>query len=146
MSKEILIKIIREEIEKFNQGGVLLIYGKPLEDGTRRLYITNIKQLSQHNRLKKDNTDAVPNRNATIGKPDEVYRIALEDGKLKAKGVSWTSNDSMKNVLGLSSNNVGLHYNKTPLHERTLYYNSIPKVLNELEGFITALSDVKWNG
>jgi hypothetical protein len=128
----------------FNQGGALLIYGQPQEDGTRRLYATLSKQYAQHDRNKVGGDKGIANRNMTIG--DQVYRLSLENGKLKAKGVMWGSDDNKRKALGLSGNNVGLHHNKTPLHQETLHFNNIQTMLNRLNASIVALPDVKWMG
>lgn len=128
----------------YTQGGIILLYGKPLEDGTRRLYVTWVKQLNQFNRFKKDNSNAIPNRNAVLG--NQIYRLTLEDGKLKAKGVAWPSDDAMKKSLGISGNSVGLHYNKTPLHQDTLLFNDIGQAVSRLQGSIVHLPQVRWVG
>ena len=132
------------EAEIYNQGGVLFIYGKPLSDGSKRLYATNIKNLAHHNRLKKDNSDGQTNRNAIIG--NQVSRIALENGKLISKGVAWSSDASRRDITGVSGNNVGLNYNKTPLHQESLMFNNITQALNQLQSSLMSLPDVRWNG
>lgn len=128
----------------YNQGGALLIYGAPLEDGTRRLYATLAKQLTHQNRVKMDSSAGIPNRNVTIS--NDVYRISMIDGRLKVNGVAWSSPDNMKKALGMNGNNVGLHYNKTPMHQETLQYNSIQKMLSNLHGSIVHLPNVRWQG
>lgn len=128
----------------YNQGGTLLLYGQPLEDGSRRLYVTTAKQLSHQDRVKKDSSAGIPNRNVSIS--NNVYRLSMENGRLKAKGVAWSSPDGMKKALGLNGSNVGLHYNKTPMHQETLKFNSIEKMLINLHDSIVHIPDVRWQG
>lgn len=128
----------------YTQGGIILLYGKPLDDNTRRLYVTWVKQLNQFDRFKKNNTSGQPNRNAILG--NQIYRVTLEDGKLKVKGVSWPSDDVMKQSLGIKGNSVGLNYNKTPLHQDTLLFNDIGQAVSRLQGSIVNLPQVRWVG
>ena len=75
---------------------------------------------------------------------NDVYRLSMVDGKLLPKGVAWSSPDNMRKALGLNGSNVGLHYNKTPMHQQTLEFNSIGKMLPALKDSIIHLPDVRW--
>lgn len=138
----LLRKYLNEEI--YLQGGVILIYGKPLNDNTRRLYVTTVKQLAQHNRFKKGNLNGKPNRNITID--SQIYRLSIVDDKLKANGVSFPNEFIKNNTLGIQGNNLGLNFNKTPIHQQTLQFNNISQMINKLHDSIVALPNVKWQG
>ena len=126
------------------QGGALLMYGRPLEDGTKRLYAMLTKQLSHHNRNKVGGGKGKENRN--IIKTSPIYRISIENGKLKLNGVIWGNDEVRNQALGLNGDSVGLHYNKTPLHQEALRFNNLGEMIGSLKGSILALPNVKWMG
>jgi len=133
-----------DEGKIWEQGGVLLILGEKLEGDEQRLYVTTIKNLSELNRNKMDQTKGVPARMAVLG--NQVYRLSIIDGKLKAQGVAWGTPSIMLKKLGLVKNAVSLNNNKTPLHWETLQYNNIGQALHAISGQIFKLPNIKWIG
>jgi hypothetical protein len=126
----------------FNQGGVILIKGAKLEDGTQKLYVTTVSNRMGLDRTKVDNTEGKRATMAVLGNP--VYKLSIVDGKLKAQGVAWNSVWSMFKVLGISGNSVAVNNNKTPLHWETLKYNNIAQAVSNTSQQILRLPNIKW--
>ncbi len=126
----------------FNQGGVILIKGAKLEDGTQKLYITTVSNRLGLDRTKVDNTKGKRATMAVLG--NQIYKLSIVDGKLKAQGVAWNSVWSMFKILGISGNSVAVNNNKTPLHWETLKYNNIAKAVSDNSQQILAIPNIKW--
>ena len=73
------------------------------------------------------NESAKPAMMAVLG--NQVFRVAMVDGVLKAQGVAWSSEGSMLKILGLTRRDVVLNNQKTPLHWETLQTDVIHKAL-----------------
>jgi len=136
-------KELNETDNLYKVGGVLLIKGARLEDGTQRLYITATRNILGLERLKVDDTKGKPATMAVLG--NQVYRVNIVDGRLKAQGVAWTNEGSMLKHLGLTRRDVALNNNKTPLHWETLKSNNIGQALHQLQGQILGLQNIKFN-
>lgn len=128
----------------WNQGGVLLIKGAPLEDGSQRLYVTTINNRLGLDRYKKDDSKGQPVTMAVLG--NQVYRVSLVDGKLKAQGVAWSSEQKQLQFLGLKKFSVGINNNKTPLHWETLKFNNIAQAINTIGGQLLNMPNIRWVG
>ena len=128
----------------YNRGGVLLIKGAPLEDGTQRLYATTINNRLGLDRFKKDQSKGQAVTMAVLG--NQVYRLSIVDGKLKAQGVAWSSEQKQLQYLGLNKFSVGVNNNKTPLHWETLKYNNIAQAINSIGGQILNIPNIRWVG
>lgn len=128
----------------WNQGGVLLIKGLPQEDGTQRLYATTTKNLLNLNRTKVNSEVGKPADMAVLG--NDVVRISIEDGRLKAHKIGWSSPENMRKQLAIDKKGVVLNNNKTPLHWETLQYNNIGQALSKTSGQIMNLQGIKWIG
>lgn len=111
----------------YTKGGVLLIIGTPMANGQPSLYVTQVNSLMQLNRKKVDNSDGKPAMMAILG--NQVFRVAMVDGILKAQGVAWSSEGSMLKILGLTRRDVVLNNQKTPIHWETLQTDVIHKAL-----------------
>jgi len=133
---------ISETDDVFNQGGVILIKGAKLEDGTQKLYVTTISNRLGLDRTKVDNTEGKKATMAVLG--NQIYKLSVVDGKLKAQGVAWNSHWSMLKALGLSGNSVAVNNNKTPLHWETLKFNNIAKAVSDNNEQILRLPNIKW--
>lgn len=109
--------------ENIGKGSVLLIKGRPTENG-RRLYVTMINGYSE----------IKPGVIMTfLG--DQIYRVVRRDGKYYGVKVDYQGEDGLKGVLNLK--NVGrpsivLNHNKTPYHWMTLKHLDIGSALREL--------------
>ncbi len=128
----------------WNQGGVILIKGTPQEDGTQRLYATTTKNLLNLKRVKTNSEEGRPADMAVIG--NQVVRISILDGRLKANNVGWTSPEGMRKQLAIDRKGVVLNNNKTPLHWETLQFNNIGQAISKLSGQILNLKGIKWVG
>jgi len=137
-------KEIDEVENRFLKGGILLLKGAKLEDGTQRLYVTAVNKLMGLNRVKKDETQGQPATMAVLG--NQVFRVGLVDGRLKAQGIDWSSEGSMLKHLGLTRRDVALNNQKTPLHWETLKTDNIAQALNTNSQQILALPEIKWVG
>lgn len=128
----------------YNKDGVILIKGAPLEDGSQRLYVTTINNRLGLDRYKKDLSKGKPATMAVLG--NQVYRVSIVDGRLKAQGVAWSSEQKQLQFLGLKNFSVGVNNNKTPLHWETLKYNNIAQALNSIGAQILNLPNIRWVG
>ena len=128
----------------WDRGGVLLIKGAPLEDGSQRLYVTTINNRMGLDRFKADTSNGKPVTMAVLG--NQVYRLSIVDGRLKAQGVAWSSEQKQLQYLGLKNFSVGVNDNKTPLHWETLKFNNIAQAINTVGGQILNLPNIKWVG
>jgi hypothetical protein len=143
-----LRKYIREILENASNlwinGGILLIKGKDFEDGTQPLYAVHIVNLMQLDRKKKDETEGAPAKMAILG--DDLYRVILDNGKLRAAKIDWKNLGSISRTLkfnGRQSHAVTLNNNKTPLHWETLKYNYFPKMFMEMGSEIMNIPNIK---
>jgi GNAT superfamily N-acetyltransferase len=142
-----MIRKLNETLTEDNlwdRGGVILIKGAPLEDGSQRLYATTINNRMGLDRFKNDNSKGKAVTMAVLG--NQVYRVSIVDGKLKAQGVAWSSEQKQLQYLGLKNFSVGINNNKTPLHWETLKFNNIAQALNTVGGQILNLPNIKWVG
>lgn len=128
----------------YDRGGILLIKGAELETGQRRLFVTAINNRLGLDRKKVDNTDGKAATMAVLG--NQVYRVSIVDGKLKAQGVQWKNEYSMLKALGLKDHSVAVNNNKTPLHWETLKSNNIAMAINNNSQQILALPEIRWVG
>lgn len=133
---------LTENNNLWNQGGVILIKGLPLEDKTQRLYVTTISNRLALDRNKVDSTAGKPATMVVLR--NQIYRLTIVDGRLKAQGVAWSSDANMLKALGLSNHSVALNNNKTPLHWDTLKYNNIAKALNQIGSQVLNLPGIRW--
>jgi len=133
--------------EKLTKNGTLLILGNKLEDGSRRLYISYVKYTANYNRNKVNTTDAgKPVNMVNINPNTTIYRIKIEDGKIKLAGVDFKDNAAKELSLGIKTNNVGLNNEKTPLHWESLKYNDVAKTVFNLKSQIANIQNVRWVG
>lgn len=123
---------------------VILIKGQALDDNTKRLYVTLVKNPLHLDRVKTNNSKGQPARMVIL--KNQIYRLSIVDGKLKAQGVAWNSDQSMINKLGLSTKAVAINNNKTPLHWETMKYNDIAQAIRSVSGEILNMPDIRWIG
>jgi hypothetical protein len=126
----------------FLQGGILLIKGPKLENGIQYLYITATTNLLGLDRKKVDLSAGQMAKMAVLG--NQVYRLGIVDGKLKALGVAWNSEASMLKNVGLSRLGVALNNNKTPMHWETLKFNNVAQAVSQLSGQILGIQGIKF--
>ena len=134
-----------DEVENWNKFGTLFIKGPALEDGTHRLYATSINNVMVLDRKKVDNSSGQSAKMAVFGN-NQVFRVGVVDGKLKAMGVAWNSTQSMLEKMGLTKTSVVLHYNKTPHHEDSLKITQVPQAINSLSPALQNIPNIRWVG
>lgn len=110
--------------ESIGRGSVLLIKGRPTENG-RFLYVTTIKGYAEI----KPGIKMV-----FIG--DTIYRVIYKgNGKFAGRKVSYRGEDGLKGVFNMKNPgrpSVVLNHNKTPFHWITLKHLDIGSALREI--------------
>lgn len=134
-----------DEAMEYPKFGTLFIKGPALEDGTHRIYVTSVNKVMVLDRKKVDNTSGQSARMAVFGN-NQVFRVGMVDGRLKALGVDWKTTQSMLEKMGLTKTSVVLHYNKTPLHEDSLTITQIPQAINSLSSALQNIPNIRWVG
>ncbi len=132
------------EADLWIKGGVIFIKGENLENGEKRLFATYINNLVNVDRIKKDREEGKPGKMVTFGNND-VFRIMMVDGRLKAVGVMWNSKETMLKKLGMTGTSVVLNNKKTPLHWESLAYTFIPMAVNILSPVLKQEKGIEWN-
>jgi hypothetical protein len=134
-----------DEVENWDKFGTLFIKGPALEDGTHRLYATSVNNVLVLDRKKVDDSSGQSAKMAVFGN-NQVFRVGVVDGKLKAMGVDWKSTQSMLEKMGLTKTSVVLHYNKTPHHEDSLKITQVPQAINSLSSALQNIPNIRWVG
>jgi hypothetical protein len=134
-----------DEAMEYPKFGTLFIKGPALEDGTHRLYATSVNNVMVLDRKKTDDSSGQSARMAVFGN-NQVFRVGLVDGRLKALGVAWNTTQSMLEKMGLTKTSVVLHYNKTPLHKDSLTITQIPQAINSLSSALQNIPNIRWVG
>jgi hypothetical protein len=134
-----------DEVENWDKFGTLFIKGPALEDGTHRLYATSVNNVLVLDRKKVDDSSGQSAKMAVFGN-NQVFRVGVVDGKLKAMGVDWKSTQSMLEKMGLTKTSVVLHYNKTPHHEDSLKITQVPQTINSLSSALQNIPNIRWVG
>lgn len=134
-----------DEAMEYPKFGALFIKGPALEDGTHRLYATSVNNVMVLDRKKADDSSGQSAKMAVFGN-NQVFRVGLIDGRLKAIGVDWKTTQSMLEKMGLTKTSVVLHYNKTPLHEDSLTITQVPQAINSLNSALQNIPNIRWVG
>lgn len=123
---------------KYNQGGALLLIGKPLKDGKQRLYITTVENIIERPRIKSKGEEGLSGKIVIIN-PGNVYIVMIQrDGELVANRIQFN-----KDALGLNSSySLALNYHKTPYWEQSLVEN-IPSFLKKYKNLILSGENTK---
>jgi hypothetical protein len=144
LRKEIY-NIIKESYlnESFNKNGVVFIKGKTLENGKKKLYAVNIKNIKILDRFNKKNEEREPAKMINFGN-NEVFKIIEENNKLIPIKIFWKSEQSILNSLGLNDKSVVLNDKKTPFHWSSLKYENVKEAVNKLSDSLKEIEDVEW--
>lgn len=137
-----------EQINESNlliKHGVLFIKGEKVEGEKRRLFVTHVNTLINIAKIKKDKEEGKPGKMVNFG-DNQVFRVLMVDGRLKAVGVSWGTKEIMSKKLGMIGTSLVLKDSKTPWHWESLSYTSIPTALNKLSTVLEQEKDIIWNG
>ncbi len=150
-------KLVRKTLNEgpiWNQGGIVLIKGEPIEDGTQKLYATSVRNLieikpGQKEKLGPLGSPSTPAKDAVkmavLG--DDFFRIKYDDkGDLKAFKVGWKNEPSLAKMLSFKNHKVSvvLNNNKTPLHWETLQFKNIGMMLNQINSQILGINNVNF--
>lgn len=143
---------ILNESNVWHDGGILLIKGAKLPDGTQRLYATHIKKILELPRNRKDDTSGVAARMAILS--DIFYVIKQipdpqNQGATLLKGfkMDYRNDVYLSKVLKMKnqSASVVLNNKKTPLHWESLRFNNLPAMFSRIGNDIKQLPDIKWD-
>ena len=122
------------ESAKWTQGGILLLLGKKLKSGKKKLFIVRAKNVST---LQRANLPA-----EMVNLYPDIYIVREENGKLVGKQIMY-DDKTLKNSLGLSSLNIVLNKNKTPYWRNTILETDLNKVLREMQSVIKGIEDIE---
>jgi hypothetical protein len=119
---------------KWNQGGWLLIKGKPNKEGKSHIFAAQVRNVSQLARYKTSGKEGIPVNMANLY-PDFYGIVTDSSGELKAmKLISDTA--YIDKWIGLKNLSVGLNKNKTLNWRETIAETSLSKVLKSNEGLL----------
>ena len=118
----------------------VLILGKKLEDGSKRLFACNLKTVIHSPRTKNNSQEGSPAKMVILY--DDTYRIEMDgSGKLSSSKISGRDK-----ALGILGNKIALNKNKTPYHWISTNYQSIGQLLSGMGEIIKSIPDVRWKG
>ena len=109
--------------ESIGRGSVLLIKGRPVENG-RHLYVTQITGYAE-----------IKPGIKMVFLGDQIYRVKYRDGNFIGKKVYIKQDENLASVLNLKNPDrpsIVLNHNKTPFHWSTLKHTDIGTALREL--------------
>jgi hypothetical protein len=109
--------------ESIGRGSVLLIKGRPVENG-RHLYVTQITGYAE-----------IKPGIKMVFLGDQIYRVKYRDGNFIGKKVYIKQDENLASVLNLKNPerpSIVLNHNKTPFHWSTLKHTDIGTALREL--------------
>jgi hypothetical protein len=109
--------------ESIGRGSVLLIKGRPVENG-RHLYVTQITGYAE-----------IKPGIKMVFLGDQIYRVKYRDGNFIGKKVYIKQDENLASVLNLKNPDrpsIVLNHNKTPFHWSTLKHADIGTALREL--------------
>lgn len=116
---------------KWNQGGWLLIKGKPDKDGKSYVFAAQVKGVSELARYKSGGKQGIPVNMANLY-PDFYGIIINSSGEIK--GMKLISDPTyIEKWMGLKNYSVGLNKNKTLYWRDTITETSLNKVLKANE-------------
>jgi hypothetical protein len=121
------------ENDKYQKGGVLLIKGPKDTEGKHRLFITIVNDIIHKNGGLQM---------AILG--NMFARLTIKNGQLGIERIHWDSPTSMLAAAGLTTRAVALHYNKTPLHNKTLQFDNFNSAIESVSDYLLAQKDINW--
>jgi hypothetical protein len=122
-----------ENYVNWKQGGIVFILGKPNSTGKRGLFIGKVKNLVEQKRTGQ------PVQMATLF--SDLYRVRNINGELIGRSIMY-DDQSLENMIGLRSLNVGMNKTKTPFWSDTISQMSIPKVIKTFSEEINKMTDL----
>lgn len=129
---------INEMMEGYKEGGMVLIYGKKLENDEKRLFIVPIKNVIHSPRERIGGKEGSPAKMVIL--QDDTYRIEMDSsGDFTTHKISGRDK-----ALGISGNKIALNKNKTPYHWESTKYQSMGKLLKEMGPILKSMPEVRW--
>lgn len=125
------------------QGGVLLIKGS-VHNGKHRLFATNIRNLLELDRFKKDNSKGQAAKMAILG--DDFWRLVHEDGRIVPKKIAWRNDATLTKMLRFKNQSISvvLNNNKTPRHWETLQFNNVHTMISKIGFYLETIENIEW--
>jgi hypothetical protein len=129
---------LNEMMDGYTQGGMVLILGKKLENGEKRLFASSIKTVMHSPRTKINGQDGSPAKMVILY--DDTYRIEMDSfGKFTSHKISGRDK-----ALGILGNKIALNKNKTPYHWISTNYQSIGSLISGMGSTLKTISDIRW--
>lgn len=153
LKKKIRENFILNEGELWRQGGMVLIKGAPLEDGSQRLFAATVVDTIELKPAQKAEQGilGVPGKSATnpvqmVILGNDFYRIKQDEFNLKAHKIDYRSDASLAKVLNFNKQKaaVVLNNNKTPFWWETLKFRDIATMFNQMGSQIMRAKNVNF--
>lgn len=153
LKKKIRESYVLNEGEIWRQGGMVLIKGAPLEDGSQRLFTATVVDTIELKPAQKagQGTLGVPGKSASnpvqmVILGNDFYRIKQDEFNLKAHKIDYRSDASLAKVLNFNKQRVAvvLNNNKTPFWWETLKFRDIATMFNQMGSQIMRAKNVNF--
>jgi len=131
---------LNEMMEGYKQGGMVLILGKKLENGEKRLFASSIKTVIHSPRTKINGEEGSSAKMVILY--DDTYRIEMDSfGKFTSYKISGRDK-----ALGILGNKIALNRNKTPYHWISTNYQYIGALISGMGNILKSIPDIRWEG
>jgi hypothetical protein len=129
---------LNEMMEGYKQGGMVLILGKKLDNGEKRIFACPIKTVIHSPRTLINGQEGSPAKMVILH--DDTYRIEMDSsGKFSSHKISGRDK-----ALGILSNKIALNKNKTPYHWISTNYQSIGSLISGMGNILKTIPDIRW--
>ena len=129
---------LNEMMEGYKQGGMVLILGKKLDNGEKRIFACPIKTVIHSPRTLINGQGGSPAKMVILH--DDTYRIEMDSsGKFSSHKISGRDK-----ALGILSNKIALNKNKTPYHWISTNYQSIGALISGMGRILKTIPDIRW--
>jgi hypothetical protein len=129
---------LNEMMEGYKQGGMVLILGKKMEDGTKRIFASPIKTVIHSPRTRMNSQEGNPAKMVILH--DDTYRIEMDSsGKFFSHKIP-----NRDKAIGTLGNKIALNKNKTPYHWISTNYQSIGSLISGMGNILKTIPDIRW--
>jgi hypothetical protein len=129
---------LNEMMDGYKQGGMVLILGKKLENGEKRIFACPIKTVIHSPRTKISGQEGSPAKMVILH--EDTYRIEMDSsGKFTTHKISGRDK-----ALGILANKIALNRNKTPYHWLSTNYQSIGALISGMGNTLKSIPDIRW--
>jgi len=129
---------LNEMMDGYKQGGMVLLFGKKLENDEKRLFACPIKTVIHSPRTKINSQEGSPAKMVILH--DDTYRIEMDSfGKFTSHKISGRDK-----ALGILANKIALNRNKTPYHWISTNYQSIGSLISGMGNTLKTIPEVRW--